>query len=212
MRYYGCRNLQKTGSSLVEGGLVLDLGCGERIMPSLISHAAVAVAAGVAFAPRDAPTQFWTLAILCSILPDADVIGFSFGIPYHHFFGHRGFFHSPFFSLLLSIFVVDIFFRHTEVFSSRWFFYLIFFFLLAATHGILDAFTNGGLGIALLSPFENSRYFFPWTPIEVSPIGVKAFFSQWGLAVVKSELQWVWLPSFIVVLLSALISGFSLRP
>ena len=51
-------------------------------MPSLISHAAVAVAAGVAFAPRDVPNQFWTLAILCSIIPDADVIGFSFGIPY----------------------------------------------------------------------------------------------------------------------------------
>ena len=71
-------------------------------MPSLISHAAVAVAAGVAFAPRDVPTQFWALAILCSIPPDADVIGFSFGLPYHHAFGHRGFFHSPFFGLLLS--------------------------------------------------------------------------------------------------------------
>lgn len=80
-------------------------------MPSLISHAAVAVAAGVAVAPRDVPSQFWALPILCSILPDADVIGLSFGIPYHHLFGHRGFLHSPFFGLVLSIFVVAIFFR-----------------------------------------------------------------------------------------------------
>jgi inner membrane protein len=178
---------------------------------SLISHAAVAVAAGAAFAPRDVPGQFWILAVLCSILPDADVLGFSFGIPYHHVFGHRGFFHSPLFGLLLSILVVFIFFRNVDMFSARWFFYLVFFFLLAASHGILDAFTNGGLGIALLSPFDPARYFFPWTPIEVSPIGVKAFFSKWGLAVMKSELQWIWLPSFIMVVLSALIRRFVLR-
>ena len=178
-------------------------------MPSLISHTAVAVAAGVAFAPRDVPHQFWTFAILCSIIPDADVIGFSFGIPYHHFFGHRGFFHSPFFGLLLSIFIVSIFFREADIFSSRWFFYLIFFFLLSASHGLLDAFTNGGLGIALLSPFDNTRFFSLWTPIEVSPIGVKAFFSKWGLAVIKSELQWIWLPSFLVVVLSSVIRGMA---
>jgi inner membrane protein len=183
----------------------------ELTVPSLISHAAVAVAAGVAFAPRDVPNQFWTLSILCSILPDADVIGFSFGIPYHHFFGHRGFFHSPFFGLLLSIFVVHIFFRDAGVLTARWFFYLIFFFLLAASHGVLDAFTNGGLGIALLSPFDNTRLFFPWTPIEVSPIGIKAFFSKWGVAVIKSELQWIWLPSFMMVILSTLIRGLAAR-
>ena len=180
-------------------------------MPSLISHAAVAVAAGAAFAPRDVPTHFWGLAVVCSILPDADVLGFSFGIPYHHFFGHRGFFHSPFFSLLLSLLVVSVFFRNTDIFSSRWFFYLIFFFLLSASHGILDAFTNGGLGIALLSPFDSTRYFFPWTPIEVSPIGVKAFFSKWGLAVMKSELQWIWLPCVVMVVFSVLIRRLVLR-
>ena len=180
-------------------------------MPSLVSHAAVAVAAGVAFAPRDVPSQFWTIAILCSILPDADVIGFSFGIPYHHFFGHRGFFHSPFFGLPLSLFIVSIFFRDVNIFSIRWFFYFIFFFLLAASHGVLDAFTNGGLGIALLSPFDSTRHFSPWTPIVVSPIGVKAFFSKWGLAVIKSELQWIWLPSSIMVVLSTMIRGITSR-
>lgn len=180
-------------------------------MPSLISHAAFAVAAGAAFAPRDVPTRFWTRAILCSILPDADVIGFSFGIPYHHFFGHRGFFHSPFFGLLLSIFVVHIYFREADIFSAKWFFYFIFFFLLSASHGVFDAFTNGGLGIALLSPFDSTRLFSPWTPIEVSPIGVKAFFSKWGLAVIKSELQWIWLPSFTLAVLSTLIRGWAAR-
>ena len=177
-------------------------------MPSILSHAVVGFAAGIAFAPRDVPDNFWTLSIVCSIIPDADVIGFSFGIPYDHFFGHRGFFHSPFFGLLLSIFIVAVSFHDVEMFSSRWFFYLIFFFLVSASHGLLDAFTNGGLGIALLSPFDRTRYFFPWTPIMVSPIGIKGLFSAWGLAVMKSELLWIWLPSFLVVLVSRLIKEY----
>jgi inner membrane protein len=174
-------------------------------LPSVISHAVVGLAAGITFAPQDVPKRFWVLSAFCSVIPDADIIAFSFDIPYQHLFGHRGFFHSPFFGLLLSIFIVLIFFRDKEMFSKQWFFYLIFFFLLSASHGILDAFTNGGLGIALLSPFDKTRYFFPWRPIMVSPIGVIPFFSKWGLAVIKSELLWVWLPSFLMVITSAVI-------
>ena len=171
----------------------------------------VAVAAGIAFAPRDVPDHFWSLSIVCSIIPDADVIGFSFGIPYDHLFGHRGFFHSPFFGLLMGIFLVGVFFRGVGIFSRQWFFYFIFFFLLSASHGILDAFTSGGLGIALLSPFDSKRYFFPWTPIVVSPIGIKGFFSKWGLVVIKSELLWVWLPSFLMVVVSRIIRVLAVR-
>jgi len=180
-------------------------------VPTIISHTVVAVAAGKAFAPTDVPNHFWLFSILCSVLPDADVIGFSFGVPYDHFFGHRGFFHSPFFSLLLSVFIVGVFFRSVEIFSKQWLFYSVFFFLLSASHGLLDAFTNGGLGIALLSPFDNTRYFFPWTPIMVSPIGIKGLFSKWGLAVIKSELFWIWLPSLLLVIISMLIRAAAVR-
>ena len=180
-------------------------------MPSAISHAAVAVAAGIAFAPRDVPDHFWSVAIACSIIPDADVIAFSLGTPYDHFFGHRGFFHSPFFGLLMSIFLVGVFFRDVELFSRRWFFYLVFFFLLAASHGILDAFTNGGLGIALLAPFDTTRYFFPWRPIVVSPIGIQGLFTKWGLMVIRSELLWVWLPCFLMAIVSTVIRVLTVR-
>ncbi len=169
-------------------------------MPSVISHAVVATAAGVAFAPQEVPTRFWILAVACSVIPDVDAIGFAFGVPYGHFFGHRGFFHSPFWALWMSLLVVSVFFHEIKIFSTWWFFYVIFFFLVTASHGILDAFTSGGLGVALLSPFDPTRYFFPWTPIEVSPVGVKAFFSKWGFAVIKSEFLWVWLPSFFIAL------------
>jgi len=174
-------------------------------VPTIISHTVVAVATGKAFAPKDVPAYFWLLSIICSIIPDADVIGFHLGVPYGHFFGHRGFFHSPFFGLLLSLFIVCIFFNNETIFSKQWFFYFIFFFLLSASHGILDALTNGGLGIALLSPFDNTRYFFPWTPIMVSPLGVKGLLSNWGLMVIISEILWIWLPSFVIVVISILV-------
>lgn len=174
-------------------------------MPSGISHTAVAVAAGFAFTSRDVPHHFWSLAILCSVIPDADGIGFVLGIPYGHLFGHRGFFHSPFFALFMSLFVVIVFFPGLQAFSKAWLRYFAFFFLLSASHGILDAFTNGGMGIALLSPFDHTRYFFPWTPIVVSPIAIKAFFSRWGWAVIRSELLWIWLPALLVAVVSTLI-------
>jgi inner membrane protein len=71
------------------------------------------------------------------------------------------------------------------------------FAVVTASHGILDALTNGGRGIAFFAPFSNHRYFFPWRPIQVSPIGV-GFFSARGLRALASESLWIWLPSAIM--------------
>ena len=177
----------------------------EKTLPTVITHSAVAVASAKVFGPEEVPRRFWLLSIFCAVFADADVLAFSFGIPYGHFFGHRGFFHSPFFGLLLSVFLVSVFFRTEKTFSKGWWFYLIYFSLLSASHGILDAFTNGGLGIALLSPVDATRYFFPWRPIVVSPIGLAGFLSKWGLMTLKSELLWIWPPLIIVVVGSRLI-------
>lgn len=174
-------------------------------MPTVITHSAVAVVTAKVFGSEELPKRFWLLSIFCSVIPDADVLTFSFGIPYGHFFGHRGFFHSPFFGLLLGVLVVTIFFHTEKIFSRRWWFYLIYFSLLSASHGILDAFTNGGLGVALLSPFDATRYFFPWRPILVSPIGLAGFLSKRGLMTLKSELFWIWIPLIIMVIGSSLI-------
>jgi inner membrane protein len=70
----------------------------------------------------------------------------------------------------------------------------LFFFLVTASHGFLDAFTDGGLGIAFLAPFDDTRYFFPWRPIEVAPLGLTRMFTLDGWSVIRSELLWVWLP------------------
>ena len=180
-------------------------------MPTIISHAFVAIAAAKVFAPADLPTRFTVASVVCSVLPDADVLSFRFDIPYHHLLGHRGFFHSLSFALILSGLVTVSLFRHEAAFSRRYLFYFLFFFLITASHGILDALTDGGLGIALFSPFDNHRVFFPWTPIMVSPIGIKAFFSRWGIMVMKSELLWIWLPCTLLVAISALVRAIAKR-
>ena len=58
--------------------------------------------------------------------------------------------------------------------------------LVLASHGILDTFTDGGLGCALLWPFSDERFFAPWRPLPVAPIG-RAFLSAAGLHVALWE-------------------------
>jgi inner membrane protein len=59
--------------------------------------------------------------------------------------------------------------------------------IVLASHGLLDTLTNGGLGIAPIWPFDHTRYFAPWTPIPVSPIGLR-FLSPYGMFVALVEL------------------------
>ena len=170
-------------------------------MPSIITHSMVGLAGANAVntGRTKFPKRFWFFSLLLPVLPDADTIAFFFGIPYGHFLGHRGFFHSLFFALIPAILVVGFFFREKK--PKERFLFLLYFFLITASHGLLDALTNGGLGIALLSPFETTRYFFPWRPIKVAPIGVMAFFSDWGLRVIINEILFIWLPSWLLVII-----------
>ena len=62
----------------------------------------------------------------------------------------------------------------------------LFLFVSTLSHGLLDMLTNGGLGVALFVPMSNERYFFPWRPITVSPIGLSRFVSAWGLRVLRN--------------------------
>ena len=170
-------------------------------MPTFITHSVIAGSAAYGFSPGKEYLKFWILSIACSSLPDADVIGYRWlYIPYDHFLGHRGFFHSPFFAALLSILIVCTFYRKEAIFTPQWWKYFFYFFILTASHGLLDAMTNGGRGIALLSPFTNNRYFFPWTPLEVSPLSIKRFLSQRGLTVLISELIWIWVSCFLIII------------
>ena len=74
------------------------------------------------------------------------------------------------------------------------------------SHGVLDAMTDGGLGVAFFAPWNNERYFLPWRPLKVPPIGIPAFFSRRGLVVLGSELLWVALPLVLIA-----VVGVALR-
>ena len=173
-------------------------------MPTIVSHAFFGVAVGSALLPERSRAKFLILTALCTILPDFDVIGFVFRINYGSVLGHRGITHSILFAIVMG-WMAAFCFRDLEI--SRWKLAL-YFALVTASHPILDMFTDGGLGVALLAPFSNERFFFPWRPVRVSPIGV-GFFSDRGVTVVLSELIWIWVPAVVI---SAVIWLVSRRP
>ncbi|HEX3532217.1 MAG TPA: metal-dependent hydrolase [Thermoanaerobaculia bacterium] len=167
-------------------------------MASLPSHAVAALALGACFYRSEAPKSVWALGAAVAMLPDADVIGFRFGIPYQNVLGHRGITHSLLFALVVAVAGTLAFWRSGAGGISRGALCL-YLFLAAASHGLLDAMTNGGLGVAFFAPFDNRRFFFPFRPIQVSPIGLARFFSARAWAVIRSELVWIWVPSVVLI-------------
>ncbi len=167
-------------------------------MASALTHAFAAVALTKTLSNRKRDWRFWTLAVASSILPDADVAGFALGIEYGDLLGHRGLSHSLLFAALWSLLLVSCEYSGLMKFPRRWWSLAGLFFLVTASHGILDAMTNAGLGVAFFSPFDTARYFFPWRPIRVSPVGVGQFFSGRGAAILASEIEYVWMPLVVL--------------
>lgn len=159
-------------------------------MPTILTHAAVPLAAGICLGHKHIPKPLLFAGMLAAILPDADVLAFKLGIAYLDQFGHRGASHSLFFALLIGLLAGAF----APFFKVKAWLAAGFVGISAASHGLLDMLTNGGEGVALFWPANASRYFFPWQVIEVSPIAIKRVLSARGLQVLLSEIYWVWLP------------------
>jgi len=162
-------------------------------MPTIISHIAVPLALGFGLGRRKISEHLLCAGVVASVIPDADVIGFKFGIDYASQFGHRGISHSIFFAVILGLLAAM---AHRKLDCSRLAAF-VFVSLCAASHGLLDALTDGGLGVALFWPMDRTRYFFPWHEIEVSAIG-RGFFSIHSLSVLASEFIWIWCPAALL--------------
>jgi inner membrane protein len=177
---------------------------------SVFSHAVAALGIGACFYTPLVPKRVWAIGALCSVVPDLDVIGFQYGIHYGDFWGHRGFTHSLVFAALVAVVALIVAFRRGLPSICRFSLWM-YFFLATASHGLLDAMTDGGLGVAFFAPFDNRRYFLPWTPIRVSPIGIERFFTARGLAVIQTELLWIWLPAGLLAISAWMIrrGGFA---
>jgi inner membrane protein len=168
-------------------------------MASAFAHAAAGAALWPLLRPARAPGAAWVVGAALAILPDIDVVGFRFGVQYGDLLGHRGLTHSLLVAIAAGCVVAWTMTRVGYALRDR----LILAAYLAtalASHGLLDAMTNGGLGVALVAPIDNARYFFPWRPIAVSPIGIRPFFTARGLAVLVNECAWVGIPSLTLAL------------
>jgi len=160
-------------------------------MPTIFTHGAIGFTAmrSVFAAPTD---HGLTLAsILLPILPDADALLMPW-IPYGHPFGHRGFTHSLFFAALVGLVTAALALRGKWASDHSFLKLAIFFTLITASHGLFDAMTSGGLGVAFFAPFDNTRYFLPWRPIPVSPMSVAGLMTTRGLRVIRWEFALFW--------------------
>ncbi len=164
-------------------------------MPTFFSHPAVAFSTITFLKGVRSKFAIVLVGVFLTVLPDADVIGFKFGIPYQHMLGHRGLSHSIIFSLVLSI-VFVIFLRQSRARGNIivW----LYLFICGVSHGLLDALTNGGLGVGFFMPFSEKRYFFDYRPIEVSTLSFTRFINGQGLEVMQSELIFIWLPAIFI--------------
>ncbi|MBR9913904.1 MAG: metal-dependent hydrolase [Algicola sp.] len=167
-------------------------------MASIFGHGIVAFTISKALSSKSGKLLVF-FAIVSAVIPDIDVLSFQFGIPYLHPLGHRGFTHSVMFAVIWSSILALSFGKH-----RKWLFFVVII-LSTLSHGILDAMTTGGKGVGFFIPFDNSRYFFSERIIKVSPIGIDAFFSEWGLRVLWSEFKYILTPCIIVLGITYLV-------
>ncbi len=161
-------------------------------MPTILTHPAVPLAIAYGLGRGAISNRLLAAGVVAAIIPDLDVLAFRLGVPYAAEFGHRGFSHSLVFALIIAIVGASL--ARSLLCTPKQAFG--FLFIATASHGILDAFTNGGLGVAFLWPFSGERFFAPFQPIEVAPLGLSRFLSMKGLTVLWSEILWVWFPVF----------------
>jgi inner membrane protein len=160
-------------------------------MTTIYTHAVVGLGLGKVFTARRLSPLFWFLAGFLPIVPDLDAFSTA---PYGSPLGHRGFTHALSFALALGLVAAGATFRYLKInFWALW----GFFFAITASHGLLDAFTNGGFGIPFFWPFSNAR-FGPWGPIQVSDIAFELPNPRSSRSV-RDELLWVWLPTAVLV-------------
>ena len=170
----------------------------DAVGPTPLTHAVLGLAAAEALrVERPAKMRLRMLAVTCATVPDLDALGFAFGIRYGDLLGHRGLSHSLLFAVLLGTLAAAVGFTGTGPRPRRFPILAVYFVALVASHGLLDAMTNGGLGIAFFSPFDPSRHFLPWRPIVVAPLSIGGLLSERGGRMLASEIAVVWAPALV---------------
>ena len=160
-------------------------------MASIFGHVIASTALGFSIFEKQRTTKTLLVAAFCAWLPDADIFGLYLGVPYDSPFGHRGASHSIVAAVLIG-WLAALFFFKNEAKRGR---LALFFIASALSHPLLDMLTDGGRGVALFFPFSLKRLFFPFRPIQVSPLRVGDFQGEWAMEVLTTEFVWIGLPA-----------------
>ncbi|CAN5659076.1 metal-dependent hydrolase [soil metagenome] len=166
-------------------------------MATIFSHALVGATIVSALPLRHRQKRNYLIGAFAAVVPDFDYIGFVSHVPYASLWGHRGLTHSVIFALVCGTTCALLANRKGGIGHVGW---ALIFFASTISHGLLDACTNGGLGVAFFAPYTNERYFFSHHPIQVSPMGL-SFFSLRGVNVLVSEFCWIVLPCLVFIFL-----------
>jgi len=147
-----------------------------------IGHVAVGLAAGRFHAGERPPAPAMVVFTILAMFPDLDVFAHEvLGVGWRSPWFHRGALHSLPVAVLAGLLAAAAGgLGRTRVRMA------LTAICVAASHGILDAMTDGGQGIALFWPFTARRYFAEWQFIPVAPIGIR-FVSLRGVRVLAAE-------------------------
>ena len=159
-------------------------------MATINTHALAGLGLGKLFTRGSRPWLFWVLAGLLPVLPDLDAFS---PAAYGSLAGHRGFTHSLAFALAVGLSAAGLTCRLIRVHFGL---LAALFFLVTASHGVLDAFTNGGFGIPFFWPFSDHRFGL-YGPIQVADIGFELPDPRTSRAI-RTELLYVWLPTAVL--------------
>lgn len=167
-------------------------------MPSSLTHAIAGAALAATVLPPRAPARYVAVAAAIATLPDLDILSGLSGLPEDGLFGHRGLTHSILCALLLAT-TVTLALRRRDgpvVSGSQWRLWLALA-LAAASHGVLDACTDAGTGVALLAPFDLTRYFLDWRFISGPRLAEQ---TVWEVLLVRvSEIPVIWVPGGLLL-------------
>ena len=172
-------------------------------MASLLAHAALPLVVLGAARPSAAEEsghgkRLAIAAVVCSCLPDLDMLGVIFEVRPTDPTGHRGVAHALVMAALVALFVAIVGFHKLGLWGARWRRVAWFLFAVTASHGLIDAMTTGEAGVALFSPFDRDRVSLPFELLPSCPVGLKEWLGFWGLLTVANEIFYLLIPAGIV--------------
>jgi len=163
-------------------------------MPSVLGHALAGLTISAAYTQGRPPRRTWILATACAVAPDLDWFTGFLKLSDGNSLSHRGMSHSLLAAALIAAAAMLIGFRPRLRSPRHWACMLS----AAFSHGLLDACTFGGTGVAFLLPFSRARFVCLWQPIFVSPIPLSGRLLDWLLFSLGTEIVWIGIPACLV--------------